>query len=293
MNPAEFIHPEDVEALRQMESIAGFPTLLKKFLSLGLERLQYGLNLAQSIRLSPKQLPKLYAHLPPICEKLGIAVPEFYLLMSPEPNAWTYGDTRIYITVTSSLVELLDDEELDAVIAHECGHIACRHVLYHSLAYWLALGMDAAGVLGKVAVPIQMAIRYWERRSELSCDRAASVVTSPDAVMRVMARLAGGPIALTREANAEEWAKQADEYEAICQGNTWDKILQYAAVMEENHPFAAVRVREILKWGCSEQYKRLKACVDENGGGSGLCPNCSTPISEDWSYCRHCGQKLK
>ena len=293
MNPAEFIHPEDAEALRQMESIAGFPTLLKKFLSLGLERLQYGLNLAQSIRLSPKQLPKLYAHLPPICEKLGIAVPEFYLLMSPEPNAWTYGDTRIYITVTSSLVELLDDEELDAVIAHECGHIACRHVLYHSLAYWLALGMDAAGVLGKVAVPIQMAIRYWERRSELSCDRAASVVTSSDVVMRVMARLAGGPIALTREVNSEEWAKQADEYEAICQGSTWDKILQYAAVMEENHPFAAVRVREILKWGCSEQYKRLKACVDENGGGSGLCPNCSTPISEDWSYCRHCGQKLK
>lgn len=293
MNPAEFIHPEDAEALRQMESIAGFPTLLKKFLSLGLERLQYGLNLAQSIRLSPKQLPKLYAHLPPICEKLGIAVPEFYLLMSPEPNAWTYGDTRIYITVTSSLVELLDDEELDAVIAHECGHIACRHVLYHSLAYWLTLGMDAAGVLGKVAVPLQMAIRYWERRSELSCDRAASVVTSPDAVMRVMARLAGGPIALTKEINSEEWARQADEYEAICQGNTWDKILQYAAVMEENHPFAAVRVREILKWGCSEQYKRLKACVDENGGGSGLCPNCSTPISEDWSYCRHCGQKLK
>lgn len=276
-----------------MESIVGFPTLLKNFLALGLERLQYGLNLAQSVRLSPKQLPRLYAHLPPICEKLGIAVPEFYLLMSPEPNAWTFGDTRIYITVTSSIVELLNDEELDAVIAHECGHIACRHVLYHSLAYWLSLGMDAAGVLGKVAVPLQMAIRYWERCSELSCDRAASVITSPDAVTRVMARLAGGPIALTKEINSCEWAKQADEYEAICQESTWNKILQYAAVMDKNHPFAAVRVREILKWGCSEQYKRLKVCMEEHGGESEQCPNCSAPISEDWSYCRHCGQKLK
>lgn len=117
VNPAEFVHPEDAEALRQMEAITGFPTLVKKFMSLGLERLQYGLNLANSIRLSPKQLPRLYAHLPPICEKLGIPVPEFYLQMSPVPNAWTFGDTRVYITITSAIVELLSDEELDAVIA--------------------------------------------------------------------------------------------------------------------------------------------------------------------------------
>ena len=69
---AEFIHPEDAAALQQMENIPGFPTLVKKILSLGYEQLQYGVNMASNIRLSETQLPKIYHHLPPICEKLGI-----------------------------------------------------------------------------------------------------------------------------------------------------------------------------------------------------------------------------
>ena len=68
----DFIHPEDAAALRQLESIPGFPTLVKKLMSMGLEQLQYGVNMASAIRLSPNQLPKLYNRLPPICKKLGI-----------------------------------------------------------------------------------------------------------------------------------------------------------------------------------------------------------------------------
>ena len=102
MRPADFIHPEDDAALRQMESIPGFAAFIKKILAIGLEPLQYGINTASSIRLSETQLPKIYKHLPPICEKLGIPEPEFYLKMDPYPNAWTFGDTRIFITVTPS-----------------------------------------------------------------------------------------------------------------------------------------------------------------------------------------------
>ena len=92
----DFIHPEDGAALRQLESIPGFPTLVKKLMSMGLEQLQYGVNMASAIRLSPSQLPKLYNRLPPICKKLGIEQPEFYLSMDPNPNAWTFGDTKIF-----------------------------------------------------------------------------------------------------------------------------------------------------------------------------------------------------
>ena len=53
----DFIHPEDAAALRQLESIPGFPTLVKKLMSMGLEQLQYGVNMASAIRLSPNQLP--------------------------------------------------------------------------------------------------------------------------------------------------------------------------------------------------------------------------------------------
>ena len=99
--------------------------------------------------------------------------------MDPNPNAWTFGDTKIFITITSGLVDMMTEEELDAVIAHECGHILCHHVLYHSIAHYVMDGLDSLGVLGSLGAPLQYAILYWERKSELSCDRAASIVTTP------------------------------------------------------------------------------------------------------------------
>ena len=141
MKPSDIIHPEDAAALRQMESIPGFAALVKKVLAIGIENLQYGVNMASSIRLSEKQLPKIYRHLPSICQSMGIREPEFYLHMNPVPIVWTSGDTRIYITVTSSLVEMMSYEELDA----KCGHIPCRHVLYHTVAQWISSVLSNCG----------------------------------------------------------------------------------------------------------------------------------------------------
>lgn len=289
---SEFIHPEDAAALRQLESIPGFPALVKKILSLGLEQMQYGVNMASAIRLSPTQLPELYNHLPPICDKLGIDEPEFYLEMNPVPNAWTFGDTRIYITITSGLVEMMDNEELDAIIAHECGHIICRHVLYHSVARYILSGADSLGVFGALTVPIQYAILYWYRKSELSCDRCSSIVTSPEVVSRVMARLAGGPKELTKDINMEEWARQADKYDEIRTDGLWNKTLQLYVTMGLDHPFNAVRVREILKWGESLQYLNLKENLKSETSGK-KCNNCGRSVSPDWTFCKYCGNKLR
>ena len=226
--------------------------------------------MASSIRLSEKQLPNLYRHLPPICERLGIPEPEFYLKMDPYPNAWTYGDTRIYITITSSLVEMMNDEELDAIIAHECGHILCRHVLYHTVADWISRGIANLGVLGALSVPIQFAMLYWQRKSELSADRAASIVMSPETVASTMARFSGGPNSITSQIDLAEWAKQADEY---------DKIQNDG-------------VREILKWGESEQYRQIMKGGSVLDSSAHVCPNCGSAVEDDWKFCRNCGQKL-
>ena len=288
---SDFIHPEDAAALRQLESIPGFPALVKKILSLGFEELQYGLNMATAIRLSPTQLPNLYNHLPPICKKLGIQEPELYLQMNPMPNAFTFGDTRIFITITSGLVEMMEGEELDAVIAHECGHIVCHHVLYHSIAQIIFSGAASLGILGHLAMPIQLALLYWSRKSELSCDRCSSVITSPEVITRVMARLSGGPRSITQEINFEEWARQADKYDEIKNENLWNKSLQIYAIAKEDHPFAAVRVREILKWGQSPQYQNLMENIKWEAY-SRKCPNCGLLVHDDWTYCKYCGTKL-
>lgn len=291
MKSSEFIHPEDAAALRQLESIPGFPSLVKKFYALGYEKLFYGTNMASNIRLSATQLPELYRHLPPICRKLGIAEPEFYLEMNPMPNAYTFGDTKIFITMTSGLVEMMSDDELDAVLAHECGHILCRHVLYHNMANLLLSGADALGLLGMLTAPIKYALLYWQRKSELTCDRAGAIITSPETVAHVMARLSGGPKSITKDVNIDEWAKQADLYETIQNDGTWNKALQTYAIMSNDHPFSAVRVREILKWKDSQEYINIMANLNSILGGG--CPNCHKTVDESWAFCRHCGTKLK
>ena len=230
--------------------------------------------------------------MPPICQRLGIEEPEFYLEMNPMPNAYTFGDTKIFITITSGLVEMMDDEELDAVIAHECGHILCRHVLYNSLANYLRLGANALGILGSLAAPIEYALYYWNRKSELSCDRCAALVTSPEVVARVMSRLAGGPKSITENINNNEWAKQADEYDRIYNSNLWNKALQISVIMGMSHPFAAVRVREILRWKDSQQYRNFKPLLSPYSQVN-YCNSCGKPANEDWTFCKHCGNKLK
>lgn len=291
MKPSEFIHPEDAAALRQLESIPGFQALVKKFYALGYETLLYGTNMASNIRLSETQLPELYKHLPPICARLGIPEPEFYLEMNPFPNAYTFGDTRIFIKMTSGLVEMLSDDELDAVLAHECGHILCRHVLYHNMANLLINGADSLGLLGLFTAPIKYALLYWQRKSELSCDRAGAVITSPETIARVMVRLAGGPKSITDKVNIAEWARQADRYEQIRTDGMWNKALQTYAIMGTDHPFAAVRVREILQWGQSAQYQAIKSNLSSIS--SDTCPNCHKAIDRGWQFCRYCSAKIK
>lgn len=291
IKPAEFIHPEDAAALRQLENIPGFPTIAKKLLEIGYEQLMYGLNMASKIRLSPVQLPELYNHLPPICKKLGIEEPEFYLEMNPIPKAYTFGDTRIFIVVSSGLVEMMNDEELDAVLAHECGHILCRHLVYKMVAEYLKLGLDVLGILGSIAKPIEYALMYWSRKAELSCDRCSSIITSPNVVASVMARLSGGPKSITKDIDLQEWGKQADKYDEIKNDGLWNKALQLMVIIENTHPFSAVRVREILKWGESQQYKNLIQNL-KSAAISKKCPGCNRTVCDNWQYCEYCGTKL-
>lgn len=286
-----FIHPEDERARRQLEAIPGFSTAVKAFLRVGLERIVHGLSMAEKIRLGPEQLPHLYERLKPVCARLNVAEPEFYLEMNPQPNAYTTGDTRTFLTITSGLVEYLDGDELDAVIAHECGHIACRHVLYHTMASVLLQGSLFCTVTAPFTKPMQLALLYWQRRSELSADRAAAVALgSAQPVVETMIRLSGGPKSITANVNIEAYSAQADAYDEIL-GSTWDSFLQGVAIMNQSHPFAAIRVREIRNWACGPEFGPLAEALARNEQAH-RCPACGAFVEDGWKYCQACGTPL-
>ncbi len=297
INYTDFIHPEDDAARRNLEALPGFSTITKWFLEVGLEQLIHGLFMAEKIRLSSTQLPEIYGKLPPICQKFGINEPEFYLEMNPVPNAYTTGDKQVFMVVTSGLLEHLNDDEVSAVLAHECGHILCRHVFYHTMAKMLLTCAEAMGVLGKMVYPVQIALNYWSRRSELSADRAEIVyMGNSQAALSTLVRLAGGPYQLTGKVNIEEYARQALDYQELQSNSKWHKILQSFAVMNNDHPFSAVRAKELMNWENSEQFKALRQAMEDvttdNYQGA-KCPSCGEPVQADWKFCRNCGNKLK
>lgn len=287
-----FIHPEDSAALQQLESIPLFPECVKAFLKLFPERSLHGLNMAEKIRLGPQQLPEIYRYLPRAVEELGIDEPEFYLEMNPGPNAYTMGDSQIGVTVTSGLLQLMDENEVQAVIAHECGHIACRHTLYRTMARLLArFGTQILGPLAALASPVQIALAYWARRSELSADRAgAFVMRSPQPMMDAMVRLAGGPKSITSNVNFKLYMEQTQAYDKLLE-STWDKVLQGFAVMQRDHPLNSVRCRELNNWCGSDEFQRLMRGLSEQPSGH-WCPTCGTAAQVDWKYCRGCGKPL-
>jgi Zn-dependent protease with chaperone function len=290
----DLIHPADRAALQSLRSVPGFGAFVAAFMKVFADEQIHGYNMARKIRLGPKQLTKLYELLPPACEVLGIAEPEFYLEMDPRPNAYAMGEARPSITITSGLVESMDEEELRAVVGHECGHIACHHMLYNTMVYYLVnVGMSMFGPMRVAAEPVKWALLFWNRRSEFSADRAGAVVMGDHRAMSTtMVRLAGGPKAITGEVDIELYMKQAEEYDRLVHDSAWDRMLQYLAVKDRSHPFCSVRAREIANWVRSPEFgQALMARRDLLEKPK--CPACGGPVETMWKFCQHCGADLR
>src|SRR5437763_9106700 len=97
VSASEFTHPADAAAEENLKQIPLFDSCVKAFLKLGIERYLHNVNMANNIRLSARQIPDIYKHIPPICELLGIEEPELYLEMNPFPNAYTTGNKKVFI----------------------------------------------------------------------------------------------------------------------------------------------------------------------------------------------------
>ena len=119
--------------------------------------------------------------------------PELFIYNDPVMNAFTFGETNPYICVSSSLIEKMNREERKAIIAHECGHILCQHVLYGSVVETLRMIGQDFGIIGSTLTgPVRLALQYWSRRSELSADRCAAAVVGERTFQASMLKLSLG-----------------------------------------------------------------------------------------------------
>lgn len=260
---AHYTHPSDLVALKALKAIPGFPQFVKGFMKIWSERQFRVSNMSSCVRINENQLSKYYDMLPPICEKLGIDVPELYLQLDVSPNAKTAGETKPFIIVTSGLFETLPDELIPTVLAHECGHIACHHVLYSTMGNIL-LGESISALRSFVpygnlaSMPLEVAFYYWMRCSELSADRAAVLCDgTAEKMSEVCLRLAGYDKDIQALANKEEFLAQAREYRDMVTNSKWDKTLEFLMFRSTSHPLMTVRALECEEWAKTEQFQQV------------------------------------
>ena len=251
-------HPADKSALVALRKLSGFDTVFKALSGLLPERSLRLLFLSDSVRVGDEQFAYLNHMLRDACYILDLEkVPAMYVTQDPQPNAMCIGMDEPIIVVTTGLVELLDEEEMRAVVGHEVGHALSGHSVYRTILLFLTnLALRVAWIpLGNLAImAIITALREWFRKSELSADRAGLLVGQDlQASMRGLMKIAGGNH--LHEMNVDAFLKQADEYEAA--GDLRDSVLKILNVLPRSHPFTTVRAAELRKWAASRDYQRL------------------------------------
>ncbi len=266
-NPVDYkayLHSTDEAALENLKKIPFFDTLCGKFIEVFNERIWHVENMANNVRVSKEQCPRVYRMVESICVKLGIVMPELYIQLSRYPNAYTYGNKKVFITVTSGLLECFNDDELYAVLAHECGHIACRHVLYKTMARIILGGgeyglsfLDKSLIAKLITVPLKAAFYHWERCSELSADRAAVICCGDSTpVVKTMMRLAGGIADIDKELDVDLFVAQAADYKELTESKA-NKFIEYFIHGADSHPLLAMRARKAREWESSKEYQRI------------------------------------
>ena len=90
--------------------------------------------------VSREQLPRVYQVVERLSQKAGLPMPKIYVIPTESPNAFATGRNPQHasVAVTQGILNLLSDDELEGVLAHELGHVNNRDILISSIAATIA-----------------------------------------------------------------------------------------------------------------------------------------------------------
>lgn len=258
MDASMIMHPSDAKAIGALRSLKGFDSLVSLTMEYGYERLLRGENLGEMVQVNAVNFPKVYYPFRDVVCSVGITEPELYIYNDPVMNAYTYGDANPFVAVSSSVVEKLTEDELKSVLAHECGHILCRHTLYNTmLAILINTGFALELISYSLLQPIYAALRYWSRCSEYSADRCAAVVVGERTFQMENLKMTCGLAEV--QGSPYQLVEQARAYEQHSAQSLWDRLQQSLRILYNTHPQSCQRALEIDRWKNSWQYKELRA----------------------------------
>jgi heat shock protein HtpX len=107
------------------------------------------LRMSGAMPLTIDDQPEIYARVAPLvgnlCQRMGLPMPMLYLTPDESPNAFATGRNPQHASVafTHGILQLMDNRELEGVVAHELGHVLHRDILISSVAATIAAAITA------------------------------------------------------------------------------------------------------------------------------------------------------
>jgi Zn-dependent protease with chaperone function len=221
--------------------------------SYGASRVRHEELLKHAQPVTLQTAPGLAALVRECAARLQVEPVQVFVAPSGVLNAYTFGLTAPKVVVLySSLLQMMDADELRFIIGHEMGHVCLGHTWLNSLVGGLA-GIPSPML---AFVVLNLAFRWWNRACEYSADRAGLLACrNPQKAISALVRLTTGTAA--RSSGDLQQALQRVEAEDDDLGSNVTEALA-------THPMTIRRIEELRRYAASAEYRRLQALMDQN-----------------------------
>lgn len=277
INCEQVIHPQDKATLDSIKKIPFFEQVCSKALSITHDQKIDAFTKTDCVEISPKQFGKIYKMVKSICVKIGIAMPKLYVKLDGKAEIITLGTSTFSIVIHSGMLDKYYDDELYIILSHECGHIACKHALYHSAIRFILNGgelglkelgntLNMGGLLGSLVggavslseEAIEALFLNWLKASELSADRIAIICCNGEKkLVETLMLLEGASRHTVAKVDKKAFIDQAVDYEKELEKNKLNKAFEFFSSKTKETPMLASRLNEAQKFATSDEFKEI------------------------------------
>ena len=289
LKTTDYEHPFDKAALEAVRSIPIIDSVANFVLNWTTIKWQMVNLCGSAFHVTGGSCPELFNLVHDTAKILEVDhLPEIYTQWCYGINAYTTGyKNDTILMLYSGTVDLLPDPEIRYIVGHEMGHIKSGHVLYHVMASYITQIISEMGIVGKIGLPLQLALFKWSRMSEFTADRAGLLTCQDlEAALSATMKMTGLPRRYFNTSDPHVFAEQAKEF-LTRYGDTAHTIIRNISILDDSHPWTVLRAAELIKWVESGEYDRI---LNKTAGI--VCPGCGNQIVVGTKRCPICGYDL-